>query len=239
VSEVPWAFHSHFAGQGAPAGKELVLPRRDGRQDGRRKEPVSSLPSLSLSVSLRAAVLKGEDFREWETVLNKYFKRLPPRFTRTYKWLFEGGVLRMYALADSVEPVHTIKWADCEATMRRALLQDIMGSPDLRLAEIVAQRPILPLLPPTELTATKLVSLQKKLEMVPDKYRAYFPQGAQPADDEDDAAVPAQQPDDAAVPAQQLRRPVGRPPKSKPAERGVRSIIEMWGSQSQSQSQQC
>jgi hypothetical protein len=228
--------HSHMRADAAVAQAKNLLRGRNWFC------PQEMADRVSTGKNMRAAVLTRDDFQDWEPTLGKYFKRLPVGFTRTYKWLFEDGVLRMYGTADSDEPVHTMEWAPNVTVMRKALLHDIVRLPaTATLEDIVVTPTVLPKLPLKDIADTKLESLLKKLKMVPQQYQAYFPQGgaeghaAAGADEGPAADAEADSGEDLRAGPQRLRRRVGRPPKEKPAETGTQSLLAMWG-QSQSQS---
>ena len=98
-------------------------------------------------------------------------------FTKYYFFEFENGILTMRRNIDSPleESVQHVYCEDPEET-RKQLMRDLFNATDMNEVNIDSvSLSILKRAPAVELTASKIVSMSKKLSMIPSKYLHYYP----------------------------------------------------------------
>jgi hypothetical protein len=105
-------------------------------------------------------------------------KPMPAGFTSFYMYAFEGNkCFYRRNLASDEEEVHEFFPESALPKVRAALLDEVFNLPaSATLEQICRAAPSgLDIVPPRQLSDTKLQSLAKKLEMIPKKYLFYYP----------------------------------------------------------------
>ena len=143
-------------------------------------EPQAMAELCNLTKSVKAEFLDHNDpkrpfFVGWSTLLNKYFKKMPPGFTFNYFFEFVNGNCKMKKLTttpDEEAIVFNMVKGDPDL-VRKAILQDLFGSDkleDMQLDNVQLARHSGNVLKPK-----KLKSLSQKYFSIPDQYLGYYP----------------------------------------------------------------
>ena len=123
--------------------------------------------------------LRPDDFDkpfrvDWGTILNKFFKNLPARYTFNYFFEFSKGVVSYRPLANSPDhEVTTVRLLKMTPSTKAEIMMELFGSVDK--SSHTMRRLNLPTHSGNALTKTKLKSLYKKYFSIPEKYLKYYP----------------------------------------------------------------
>ena len=128
---------------------------------------------------VQAEWLQPDDFDkpfrvDWCSILDKFFKNLPARYTFNYFFEFSNGVVSYRPLANS--PNHeatTVRLLNITPTTRAEIMMELFGSVDKTSQNM--RNLSLPTHTGNALTKTKLKSLYKKYFSIPKKYLKYYP----------------------------------------------------------------
>ena len=128
------------------------------------------------------SVLKSDKFFKWDRFLDKYFKDMPPGFTKNYYFEFENGRVKLSKLAnlespeEDTEELDLVKNQDTGAT--QAILKELVELTDEATgADIVNAELKLQQLPKNKMDPKKIESLQKKYDSIPPVYLPSYPGG--------------------------------------------------------------
>ena len=130
---------------------------------------------------VNVTVLNSDSFYEWESFLDKFFRDLPPGFSKYYCFEIVDGSISMKRLCSESESDNDGKHKDLlrdPLNGRKAILQELFGlPPDASRKDIINAKILLPNAPRKELTDAKLESISKKFSCIPKEYLSYYPGG--------------------------------------------------------------
>ena len=111
---------------------------------------------------------------DWGTILNKFFKNLPARYTFNYFFEFSIGVVSFRPLANSPDnEATTVRLLKITPSTKAEIMMELFGSVDKSTHTMRSLT--LPTHNGNALTKTKLKSLYKKYFSIPEKYLKYYP----------------------------------------------------------------
>ena len=142
--------------------------------------PLQIKEELKQMKNAEAHILQGDHFYEWECLLDKFIKDMPPGFTFYYCFEIVGGRVSMKKLCSDVsdDEVVTKVLVENVGMVRSAILQEMFGlDGDADLEEIIAAPLRLPKLDPNPISEKRLASIKKKYVTIPRQHLWYYPEG--------------------------------------------------------------
>ena len=196
--------HSHMRADQVVSLTKRALKKKDLFIPHQIAEAMSSVKHME------AEVFDENAFFEWEPFLNKFCKKMPPKFTQYYHYEFVNGVVLYKPLVstgedDSLQHEFT---SSVQAT-KKAMLKELLGLPvSASLSDICKAKIQLPNATPPTMAASKVKSIASKLGCIPQEYRAYYPGYDRMVSDAaiENQAAPAQKPE-----AKKAKARPGRP----------------------------
>lgn len=142
--------------------------------------PLQIKEELKRMKNAEVHILQADHFYDWESMLDKYIKDMPPGFTFYYCFEIVGGRVSMKKLCSEVsdEEVVTKVLVENVGLVRSAILKEMFGlDGDADLEEIIAAPLRLPKLEPNPISEKRLASIKKKYVTIPRQHLWYYPEG--------------------------------------------------------------
>mmetsp|Transcript_11603 Transcript_11603/g.25837 ORF Transcript_11603/g.25837 Transcript_11603/m.25837 type:complete len:367 (-) Transcript_11603:86-1186(-) len=122
-------------------------------------------------------------FINWDSILDKYFHKMPELYTKNYYFEFENGVAT-YRFLTTTPDTEAIRFnlvkGDVDV-VRRCILRELFGVSEVSsLSSSSLQFMKLPRHPGVAMTKKKVESISQKYFSIPEKYLPYYPKADTP-----------------------------------------------------------
>ena len=125
-----------------------------------------------------------ECWKEWGKFLGKYLKKMPAGFTHNYVFEFHQGTVTMKHLFTDTEGA-VVKLCTHPSAVSKAMWSELFGTTS---RDVTTRNVKLPRHPNIQLQSSKIRSISKKFDMIPEEHLSHYPQRNNLDEDEEDCS---------------------------------------------------